>query len=142
MSKEKQIEEMGKIIQKCDDEAMYASIADSLYDAGYRKQHISEGDPSNELIEIVKPYVSGCACEEESGSCELTDCRSCNALNLAKEIYNEGYRKQSEIIEDFVKRLLDAFPEGNRDARCPAIYYDDYRYIVEELAEKMKGGAE
>ena len=55
-------------------------------------------------------------------------------------LHNEGYRKQSEIIDEFAKRLLDAFPEGNRDAHCPAIYYDDYRYIIEEFAEKMKGG--
>ena len=33
----RQIEEMEKIIQKRDDEAMYASIAHRLYDAGYRK---------------------------------------------------------------------------------------------------------
>lgn len=61
---------------------------------------------------------------------------------LAEALYNAGYRKQSEVIDDFVKRLLDAFPEGNRDAKCPAIYYDDYAYIIEELAEEMKGGAE
>lgn len=59
---------------------------------------------------------------------------------LATEAYNAGYRKQSEVIDEFAKRLLDAFPEGNRDAKCPAIYYDDYRYIIEELAEEMKGG--
>lgn len=51
-----------------------------------------------------------------------------------------GYRKQSRVIDEFVRRLLDAFPECNRDARCPAIYYDDYREIIEELAERMKGG--
>ena len=64
---------------------------------------------------------------------------SCPVYN-AENIYNAGYRKQSEVIDEFAKRLLDAFPEGNRDARCPAIYYDDYRYIIEELAEEMKGG--
>ena len=59
---------------------------------------------------------------------------------VAKHLYESGYRKQSEVIDEFVKRLLDAFPEANRDNRCPAIYYDDYRYIIEELAEEMKGG--
>lgn len=65
-----------------------------------------------------------------------------NSTKIAEALYNADYRKQSEVIDEFVKRLLDAFPEGNRDNRCPAIYYDDYRYIIEELAEKMKGGAE
>lgn len=36
-NRDKQIEKMEKIIQKRDDEAMYASIAHSLYNAGYRK---------------------------------------------------------------------------------------------------------
>ena len=49
-----------------------------------------------EMIEIVKPFVSGLACEEESGSCELTDCRSCNARNLSNNLYNKGWRKQSD----------------------------------------------
>ena len=40
---------------------------------------------------------------------------------LATEAYNAGYRKQSEVIDEFAERLLDAFPEGNRDAKCPAI---------------------
>lgn len=62
---------------------------------------------------------------------------------LAEVLYNAGYRKQSEVIDEFVKRLLDAFPEPHRGGNlCPAIYYDDYRYIIEELAEEMKGGAE
>lgn len=49
-----------------------------------------------EMIEIVKPFVSGLACEEESGSCELTDCRSCNARDLSNKLYNAGHQKQSE----------------------------------------------
>lgn len=49
-----------------------------------------------EMIEEIKPFVSGFACGEESGSCELTDCRTCKARNLANGIYNAGYRKQSE----------------------------------------------
>ena len=61
---------------------------------------------------------------------------------VAEVLVNAGYRKQSEAIDNFVKRLLDAFPEADRNNRCPAIYYDDYRYIIEELAEEMKGGAE
>ena len=55
----------------------------------------------------------------------------------------QGYRKQSEVIDEFVKRLLDAFPEPHRGGNlCPAIYYDDYREIIEECGAKMKGGAE
>ena len=51
-----------------------------------------------EMIEIVKPFVSGLACEQESGSCELTDCRSCKARCIANALIEKGYRKQSEWI--------------------------------------------
>lgn len=48
---------------------------------------------------------------------------------------------RAEVIDEFVKRLLDAFPECHRGGNlCPAIYYDDYREIIEELASDMKGG--
>lgn len=96
MSKDKQIEELTNELIFTHNYGTLDAVAKHLYEKGYRKQNTSEGDPSNELIEIIKPYVSGFACEEESGSCEFTDCRSFNALNLAKEIYNAGYRKQSE----------------------------------------------
>ena len=86
-------------------------------------------------IEEMAEYIFGNAITHDTQFKE--DCRS-----IARDLYNAGYRKQSEVIDEFVKRLLDAFPENNRGNRCPAIYYDDYRYIIEELAEKMKGGAE
>lgn len=85
---------------------------------------------------------------ESRGVKEVDSCLKCGRhadclyQEIACAVYNADYRRQSEVINDFVKRLLDAFPEANRDARCPAIYYDDYREIIEELAAKMKGGAE
>ena len=48
------------------------------------------------LIEIVKPFVSGLACGDESGSCELTDCRSCKARNLVNKLIESDCDKQSE----------------------------------------------
>ena len=48
-----------------------------------------------------------------------------------------------KVIDEFVKRLLDAFPEPHRGGNlCPAIYYDDYREIIEECGARMKGGEE
>lgn len=51
-----QIEEMEQIIKKCDDEAMYASIAYELYNADYHKQEwISVEDrlPEKEGVYLV-----------------------------------------------------------------------------------------
>ena len=56
-------------------------------------KQISELD---ELIKIVKPFVSGRPCDQESGACELTNCRECNARDLANKIQEADYRKQSE----------------------------------------------
>ena len=42
------------------------------------------------LIELVKPFVSGNACEHQSGSCELTSCRYCNARELADHLIENG----------------------------------------------------
>ena len=72
---------------------------------------------------------------KEQGSCAY-------CIVMAESLYNAGYRKQSEVIDEFVKRLIDAFPEANPNHRSPCLYYDEYRYIIEELAEEMKGGAE
>lgn len=44
----------------------------------------------NELIQIIKPYMSGLPCESESGSCELTSCKECKARELANKICNKG----------------------------------------------------
>jgi rubrerythrin len=55
-----------------------------------------------EMVEIVKPFVSGLPCGDESGACELTDCRSCKARNLVNAIMEKYYRKESvgEWIKD------------------------------------------
>ena len=63
--KDKQIKEMEKIIQKRDDEAMYASIAHSLYDAGYRKST----DVAEEIFaEIEKALDNSVETEHFKGS--------------------------------------------------------------------------
>ena len=68
------------------------------------------------------------------------DCRGANinAEQLAEYFYKVGYRKQCEVIDEFAKRLIDAFPEASPNHRSPCLYYDEYRYIIEELAEELK----
>ena len=46
---------------------------------------------------------------------------------------------RSDAIKEFAERLKNAFPEANRDNKCPAIYWDDYCYIIDECAEEMVG---
>ena len=53
------------------------------------------------LVELLEPFVSGGACEHESGSCELADCRSCNARNLAERLIANGVtiRERGEWVK-------------------------------------------
>lgn len=59
------------------------------------------------LIELLKPYVSGCACEDESGSCELTTCRDCNAQVLADHILADGWIRLTLSIGQKVWELCE-----------------------------------
>ncbi len=42
------------------------------------------------LMELIKPYMSGLACGDESGACELTNCRDCKARQIANDILANG----------------------------------------------------
>lgn len=44
-----------------------------------------------------------------------------------------------EAIEEFAERLKESYPQGDRNNKCPALYYDDYCYIIDELLEEMVG---
>ena len=46
---------------------------------------------------MLEPHISGLAYEYESGSCELTSCRSCNAKNIADHLIANGVTVQEWI---------------------------------------------
>ena len=63
-------------------------------------------DVMGKMVELLEPHMSGLACEYESGSCELTSCRSCNARNIADHLIANGVTVQEWIsVKD---RLPDA----------------------------------
>ena len=66
-------------------------------------------DVREKLVELLEPHVSGLACEYESGSCELTSCRSCNARNLADHLISNGVTVQEWIS------VKDRLPPYNHD---------------------------
>ena len=51
-------------------------------------------DVREKLVELLEPHMSGLACEYESGSCELTSCRTCNARNVADHLIANGVMVQ------------------------------------------------
>lgn len=54
-------------------------------------------DVMGKMVELLEPHMSGLACEYESGSCELTSCRSCNARNIADHLISNGVTVQEWI---------------------------------------------
>lgn len=54
-------------------------------------------DIREKLVELLEPHMSGLACEYESGSCELTSCRTCNARNVADHLIANGVTVQECI---------------------------------------------
>ena len=46
-------------------------------------------------------------------------------------------KAQAEAIKEFAERLKDAFPFGDRNNKCSAIYYDFYCEIIDQTAEEM-----
>ena len=43
-------------------------------------------DMLEKLVELLEPYMSGEPCDDESGSCELANCRTCDAIALANRL--------------------------------------------------------
>ena len=43
------------------------------------------------LINSARPFANSCACEEETGVCEFTDCKTCNATCLADVLIEDGW---------------------------------------------------
>lgn len=64
-------------------------------------------DVMGKMVELLEPHMSGLACEYESGSCELTSCRSCNARNIADHLISNGVTVQEWIS------VKDRLPEEN-----------------------------
>lgn len=54
-------------------------------------------DVMGKMVELLEPHMSGLAYEYESGSCELTSCRSCNARNIADHLISNGVTVQEWI---------------------------------------------
>lgn len=41
------------------------------------------------------------------------------------------------LIERFAERLKEAYPEADRNNPCPALYYDFFCEMVDEVAAEM-----
>lgn len=45
---------------------------------------------------------------------------------------------EKRLIERIAERLKDAYPQADRNNLCPAIYYDDFADIVDEVLAEVE----
>ncbi len=60
----------------------------------------------------------------------------------AEALYNAGYRKQSEAIDEFAECIKNEFSQGLYPNDYLEIKQIDFCKIIDELAKAMKGGVE
>ena len=84
-------------------------------------------DVREKLVELLEPHMSGLACEYESGSCEFTSCRSCNARNIADHLIAHGVTVQEWIS---VNDMLPEQPTNRVDEQGRSWFTQDIDCIV------------
>ena len=105
-------------------------------------------DREKQIEEIGKIV---CGMENGCDGCMWNKAR-CNERNYAEEIYKAGYRKQSDIINEFVKRLkeepiklsLPLFGLSTKD-EIEEHFNDimlEVRDAINRVAKEMKGDTE
>lgn len=69
----------------------------------------------------------------------LIDNKGKMLIEVAIALYNAGYRKKSEVIDEFVEMLLDKYDIWTDN---DVLEYNYVSKIARRVAEEMKGGAE
>lgn len=73
------------------------------------------------LTELLKSHVSSSACDQETGSCEFLDCRTCTARYLAHSILDAGFVQMPYKVGDTLYYI---------DARTGNIETDTIKFIT------------
>ena len=102
-----------------------------------------------EIAEIIEEKnCIGVLCSE----CEFFNNSRCSKLYIAGALYNAGYRKQSEVIDEFAEKLKEAPIKcglpwfGLSTKEEIEEYFNDImlqvREAIDNIAKEMKGGEE
>ena len=134
-----EIDDLERIVGMMDNRKYYRKFVDEVY----RKE------VGNELSDPDFDYIYQLYFDQKAEIERLKECPKC-VYEYNGEIteycvqspcsnYKTAEQIKAEAIKEFAQRLKNAFPEANRDNKCPAIYIDDYCYIIDECAEEMVG---
>lgn len=91
---------------------------------------------NNEILRITQNVVVHAPNYSKFGGYDGE--RDIYTMDIAKALYNTGYRKQSEVVKEFVKR----FEYHLKDATFTLGQTNDIQYALKKATEEMKGGAE
>lgn len=90
----------------------------------------------NELAVILCKHIMDCG----EIDCKTCPFKGCMSQRQAKEILDRGYRKASDVIDEFVQKLglKFAFYEAiSYNADCEEVYHDLFEEI-DEIADEMR----
>ena len=91
-----------------------------------------------EMTEIISKQCIQILDELEIGlndDCPIGECADCEAIRL----YNKGYRKASEVINEFVKELIKRFNDMEYNANTPrkTVKVDELRAQVDWILHEV-----
>jgi hypothetical protein len=91
-----------------------------------------------QIEEMKRDLKSACISQYNQKKCtNFESCKDCQAAFL----YTAGYRKQSEVIDEFVERIKNEFSAGiSVPSDYVEIQYILFCEIIDKLAIEMKGG--
>lgn len=98
----------------------------------------TEQEQIEEMAKELSPY--GFCKITECESCVRKKCSKCNYYSFAKRYISKGYRKASEVIDEFVEKVLGKIRyeyENYPNAMTVGTYYQLHKEI-NELADEMR----
>lgn len=73
---------------------------------------MTEQEQIEEMAKVICENYGTNYCKEFCGIA------TCSDPVVAQDIYNQGYRKANDVIDEFVERLLDRFAKTETIANC------------------------
>lgn len=77
-------------------------------------------------------------CTDDCENCIQIPCK-CKLLKQSKLLYKAGYRKAREVIEDFVKKLID-FPHWLENGTVLVIHMEELLELAAEMRQEVENG--
>lgn len=77
-------------------------------------------------------------CADDCENCIQIPCK-CKLVKQSKLLYKAGYRKAREVIEYFVKKLID-FPHWLENGTVLVIHMEELLELADEMRQEVDNG--